>query len=215
MRRHRSTTDLDAMRGHWTPIYPPTTPSTPLSRWHQLPGASPSSPDTMSVPRPAPSPSPISKKPPSVRRTRRSEDEKIEIMMDALKTCNWTLGEFLHAMFKTDDSRGPRHAKMASRFLNGTTAYSVGDILKCWLEDPSGKPGAEEEEVAYKYSLDKPYLELKHAQVVLTAFAAQLVKAEMLREIRRAVESSSGLHGTVVSPKGRKQLAREGGSRGL
>ncbi|KAJ3535139.1 hypothetical protein NM688_g7020 [Phlebia brevispora] len=141
---------------------------------------------------------------------RRTKGDKLIYMLNALRECRWSLGDFLYELFRPKDPkgnwiiRGRRHRRMIGRFLNGGT---VARILTCWLEDPSGKPGSEAKEGKILYSLDVPYTELKNARNAITSCAAQLVRDEILREVRKAVQSESGLHGTGISAKGRKEIS--------
>ncbi|KAF7797543.1 hypothetical protein EIP86_008743 [Pleurotus ostreatoroseus] len=203
-RRSYSSTSLDALQYQYTPPYPSESREMSPVRRRTISLSSLAEPQT-----PKTNAAASGSKPTSKRKPRQSEEEKLDTMLTQLKECNWTLGEFLHALFRAGPTRNRSHAKMVERFLRGTTGHGLGDILKWWMEDPSGIPETGSSEAHLLYSLDVPYLELKHARAVMTSFAAQTVKAEMFREVRSIAESKSGMHGTGTSPKGRKELARD------
>ncbi|KAJ3559455.1 hypothetical protein NM688_g327 [Phlebia brevispora] len=151
-----------------------------------------------------------SSKPPSARGLRQTDLEKLYQVFDAIKKCGWSLLGFLDMLFRVKDSEGKiirrdrRHATTVSRFLQES---GVGKILKCWFEDPSGRPDSDSEEAQLMYTTDVPYLELTHARTIITSFAAQLVRDEMLREVRKVVKRESGLQGTGTSERGRKEMS--------
>jgi hypothetical protein len=75
------------------------------------------------------------------RAPRLSITQKLDAMIKAIDgVAKWTLGEFLHHLFKlvNDDGaevhRSPKHAAMMSQFLQGRTKYGPSDILDAWFQ---------------------------------------------------------------------------------
>ncbi|KAJ3553132.1 hypothetical protein NM688_g3779 [Phlebia brevispora] len=177
----------------------PHTPS--LHRRHTLSGAIQSSEPPSTEPKPA-----------SKRKSPRDNKDKLEAIMDELKACRWTIGQFLLEYFRPTDEEGRPvtrdirgHNTAVTQFLNGQSTPGIRDIVRCWVDDPLGRAaGSDEEEQLY--STEVPYHTLRHAEAVFTSLAAQLVKTKLAREMRVATDSKNGLHGTGVSKKGRKEM---------
>ncbi|KAJ7131118.1 hypothetical protein C8R44DRAFT_829597 [Mycena epipterygia] len=141
----------------------------------------------------------------SSRQSRRTDDEKMKSVLNAIKGQGWTLAEFLYRLFrKPDEDDAPpsnQHAQMVSKFLGGTAEYTPSDILTCWMTNPYGAIPVNSPQAADMYSTTTPYTAICPVRPAFTSFAVQ-TGAE------RAVQASSGLH-TSVSIKSKdtvKQL---------
>ena len=97
-------------------------------------------------------PVPIAKKqkppPKSARASPKTDEQKMTLVLAAIKDANWTISEFLFQFFRhgKDVSRGKAHANSVQKFLSGATRYSPCDIIKTWIHSPEG---AEYERLRY------------------------------------------------------------------
>ncbi|KAJ6616165.1 hypothetical protein B0H10DRAFT_1949369 [Mycena sp. CBHHK59/15] len=70
------------------------------------------------------------------------DEQKMKDVLDAITGVKWTLGEFLHRLFRRNEQEvGPRrsqHSQMVSKFLTGGCDYSTSDILTSWMTSPYG-----------------------------------------------------------------------------
>ena len=128
--------------------------------------------------------------------------------MKQLEEANWTLSEFLYALFRTKDRQGndikieKSLETSLSMFLCGRTLHTPIEIVELWMKHPFSSPSTTEEYYEPLYSFNPPYLQVKHARAAITSMAAQLVKKEMVAEAKRAVKGSNGLHGSYPRAKG-------------
>lgn len=105
--------------------------------------------------------------------------------------------------------REQSHGLVVWSFLSGRTKYKPIDIVESWLKDPAGIPTNKSPEYADRngYSLQKPYIEFRCARPALTSMAIQLCAGLLLKEMRSAVQGSSGLQGSRVGLRGHMELA--------
>ena len=152
---------------------------------------------------------------------RRTPEEKITFMLDALKQLNWTLGDFLHYIFRlpgTIDSDNPRHTvpprsvshgTVVGKFLKGNKKHGVAELVGFWLNDPSARPSPRNKEYPLKHSPSVPWKGIRHAHTALTSMAVQLCEAHLVREQHTAVRGAAGLHGSAPAPCGHHQISWE------
>ena len=67
-------------------------------------------------------------------------------------------------------------------------------IVECWYQSADGRASASGS--IPMFATSPVYTEIKSARAGLTAFAAQIVERELVREAREVVKPSSGLHAT-------------------
>ncbi|KAJ6607105.1 hypothetical protein B0H10DRAFT_1692802, partial [Mycena sp. CBHHK59/15] len=100
-------------------------------------------------------------KPRSTRKSPRSDEQKMKDVLDAITGVKWTLGEFLHRLFRRNeqevDPRCSQHSQMVSKFLTGGCDYSTSDILTSWMTSPYGSLPADSLLAADMYSTTKSY----------------------------------------------------------
>ena len=134
------------------------------------------------------------------KRQWKTVQDKVEELIKLIQSFNWTLGDMLHFTFGITDSNGqafdpsPTHYHMVSRFLQGRTKFTVGQILQTWLSSKYGLPAKSHPEHFMAYSVHISYLDIKHARPALTSFAAQIVMRKLDQEGRKIVKKESGLH---------------------
>ena len=75
-----------------------------------------------------PVPNAKKQKPPpkSARASPKTDEQKMTLVLAAIKDANWTVSEFLFQFFRhgKDVSRGKAHANSVQKFLSGVTRYS-------------------------------------------------------------------------------------------
>ncbi|KAH9917526.1 hypothetical protein B0H21DRAFT_879595 [Amylocystis lapponica] len=145
---------------------------------------------------------------PNARQPKRTPTEKLATVLHTLQDLNWTLSEFLYALFRVKDDNGQRiernepHRTMMSRFLSGGTKYTFADILSAVMQDPGGLPKGDSAEMEdTPYSLAKSYVVIKHARPAIATMAVEFVRGELLKEIRVTVQSTHGLHGSMPAAR--------------
>lgn len=113
---------------------------------------------------------------------------------------DWSLPDFLYHLFlfgkdntghKVNRSR--RHAASVSRFLQGRSSYSPGQILHLWYTNPDGKMANDPHATSLMFSTALSYHEIKPVRAMLTSFAAQVIKKKLNKEAEAAVRPSNGL----------------------
>jgi hypothetical protein len=94
-------------------------------------------------------------------------NEKLTYVLESIAYVGWTLGECMYHLFATPkdraEARSPRIATTVSRFVAGTTRYTVADIVGLWLSSPDGKPKPGAPERDLMYSVDTPFKDIKAA----------------------------------------------------
>ncbi len=162
------------MAGARTPNRTPTRPQSSMSRR----GSSTGTPTPPSLPWAVSTPS-------LDCRPRRTSEQKVQEVLEKLKDLNWTLSEFLHALFRVKDAEGTSVRREQSpgvvcqKFLSGRTLYKPIDIIQDWLTHPGGRFSANSDEAELMYSLDVPYQQIKSVRPAITSMAIQLVKARL------------------------------------
>ncbi|KAI0713539.1 hypothetical protein C8Q76DRAFT_796499 [Earliella scabrosa] len=147
------------------------------------------------------------------RRSGRPRAEKLNVIFDSLSEMNWTVADFLYNLFRLNDERGRpaardrRHGTIVGTFLSGGMKHTASEIVSFWLHDTAGKPKRTDSEFSYKFSPTVEWQSIRHASVALTAMACQLCETQLIREQRRAVKGSTGLHGSLRGNRGRHELA--------
>ena len=143
---------------------------------------------------------------------RRGWEEKLTEVLNLLKAMDWTIGEFLYHLFRLRDKHGQllhrsqRHGTIVGMFLSGATRHSAAEIISFWLKDEAGRPSKETPDYAARYSPSVDWTTIRHAQPAITAMAVQLCEQQLIREQRVAVRGENGLHGSMISPNGHRQL---------
>ncbi|KAH7909768.1 hypothetical protein BJ138DRAFT_1154443 [Hygrophoropsis aurantiaca] len=77
------------------------------------------------------------------KNTKLTIEDKLDVVLDSLAQCRWTVGHFLHYLFRRHDGenrvkRNRRHAACAEKFLKGNCEYGIGHILEAWFHSPDG-----------------------------------------------------------------------------
>jgi len=67
-------------------------------------------------------------------------------------------------------------------------------IVDCWYQSADGRASASGS--IPPFATSPVYTEIKPARAGLSAFAAQIVESELVREAREVVKPKSGLHAT-------------------
>ncbi|KAL0566683.1 hypothetical protein V5O48_015322, partial [Marasmius crinis-equi] len=160
--------------------------------------------------RPLHPPSPALSTPPSessntrTRKPKQQPSEKLDVVLNAIKDVDWTLGDFLHHLFRRKGPRETRsltYTQMVSKFLCGNTKIKLADVLDAILHNPWGIPKAENEDRTRMFSTEVSFRDMAVARPTLTAFAAQIVEEEMVKEVKRAARKESGLHATKAAAR--------------
>ncbi|KAH9915098.1 uncharacterized protein B0H18DRAFT_1125064 [Fomitopsis serialis] len=134
----------------------------------------------------------------AARQPRRTDKDKLNIMLRVLGQLSWTLGDFLYNLFRSKDDNGEKIQRdepqrtMIARFLSGNTKHTFAKIVHAVMEDTAGLPKPSDDESAYMYSRNHPSLEIKHARPALTTMAVELVIKEMVREMNATVKIGPG-----------------------
>lgn len=116
---------------------------------------------------------------PQKRVAPRTDSQKIEAVLAAIKQQGWTFVDFLHNVFRAQDDAGKHtnrsqtHSQMVATFLGGRAKRTVSDILNAWMTSPDGRLSANSSDRTLMYSTGTPYTEVKSVRAALTAFAAQ------------------------------------------
>ena len=134
---------------------------------------------------------------------RKTTQDKLESIFLAIKKEKLTFGEFIYLASRHKDEnnqpvqRSQAHATSISSFLQGKTIHTPSMIVECWYQSADGRASASGS--IPMFATSPVYTKIKSARAGLTAFAAQIVERELVRELREArevVKPSSGLHAT-------------------
>jgi hypothetical protein len=99
-------------------------------------------------------------------KSRLTVNEKVNKVLNLLKSFKWSIGDFLHYTFgmqgSTKKSFIPTntHYQMASKFLTGETNIRVAHILDLWMKSTYGLPAKDHLEQKYMYSTEVEYLSI-------------------------------------------------------
>jgi hypothetical protein len=141
---------------------------------------------------------------------RRTNQQKLESILEAIHNLNWTLADFLYYAFRTTDEGGNKihrthqHAKLTSHFLRGHGKFTPAQIIDAWFCTPDGRIASNSPDMDLMYSTATPYTEIKPIRAALTSFAAQVVGKKLVSEVKKAVDVKSGLHATAKKQYGQK-----------
>lgn len=123
--------------------------------------------------------------------------KKLQIIFKAInEDAQWSLAEFLHYTFAFKDAdnkkikRTPGHTTSVTRFLTGSTQYTVPHIIDLWMRASAGRPRTSEDHEDM-FSPTKPFLEIKRAQPAITTFAYQLTRQRMVSQRTKATRTSA------------------------
>ncbi|KAG9220371.1 hypothetical protein CCMSSC00406_0006636 [Pleurotus cornucopiae] len=126
-------------------------------------------------------------------------DDKLSVILDAMKSVNWKLGDLLYYLFRVKTETGAEvkrsrsHAQVVSKFLGGKARYYPSIILAEWLKSADGLPKLGDIERDLMYSMEVDYQQIRAARPGLTSFAAQLVGRKLEMEIKKVVMKKNGL----------------------
>ncbi|KAF8810223.1 hypothetical protein BYT27DRAFT_7186656 [Phlegmacium glaucopus] len=143
-------------------------------------------------------PSPNRAEPPSKKR--KTTRDKLDAIFLAIHKEKLTFGEFIYLASCHKDKnnqplqRSQTHATSISSFLQGKTSHTPTMIVQCWYQSTDGRASVSGS--IPLFSTSPVYSEIKPARAGLTAFAAQIVERELVREAREVVKPTSGLHAT-------------------
>ncbi len=142
---------------------------------------------------------------PGIKRSRSSlniltPSERIESVLDAIEEMDWSIPDFLYNLFLFGkDSTGQkvhrsrRHAAGVSRFLQGRSSHTPGQILHLWYAHPDGNMANDPHATSLMYSTVISYHDIKPVRAMLTSFAAQVIEKKLNKEAETAVQPSNGL----------------------
>ena len=136
--------------------------------------------------------------PPSKKR--KTIGDKLDSVFLAIKKEKLTFGEFIYLASRHKDEnnqplqRSQTHAASVSSFLQGKTSHTPSMIVDCWYQSVDGRASVSGSMPLFATS--PVYTKIKPARAGLTAFAAQIVERELVREAREVVKPTSGLHAT-------------------
>lgn len=134
------------------------------------------------------------------KRSWRSVKDKVEGVLDLLRSYSWSIGDFLYYVFSMHDRKEkpfeptPRHIQMVAKFLTGETDVGTSKVLELWLRSPYGLPPESNPERHMLYSTEVNYQEIKYARPAITSFAAQIVLAKLVKDATKTVKRDGGLH---------------------
>ncbi|KAJ6623860.1 hypothetical protein B0H10DRAFT_1748329, partial [Mycena sp. CBHHK59/15] len=97
------------------------------------------------------------------RQKRRSEAEKMHVILDTIQAQGWSLGQFMYNVFRStgrDANRSQTHAQMASAFLGGRGKFTPSSLLNCWMKSSDGVLSADPPHLAQMFSTETPYTEI-------------------------------------------------------
>jgi hypothetical protein len=138
---------------------------------------------------------------PSASKKRKTTRDKLDVIFLALQKEKLSFGEFIYLASRHKDKnnqpiqRSQRHATSISSFLQGKTSHTPSMIVECWFQSADGRASVVSGSTSM-FAMSPVYTEIKPARAGLTAFAAQIVEKELVREAREVVKSTSGLHAT-------------------
>ncbi|KAK7015321.1 hypothetical protein R3P38DRAFT_3321645 [Favolaschia claudopus] len=148
-------------------------------------------------------------------RPRRSKWEKVDEVF-----LNWgfdSLGEFLQAVFHPhrrgeEDLRTPRHVATVTRFLQGSSAVKLADIIELIYNHPQSRPKLKfPDQINAAFSPDKPLEEIRFAKPCLNAWATRVVGDELYRrtgQLARKNDDPNDRRHLRASTNGRKEGVR-------
>ncbi|KIJ09313.1 hypothetical protein PAXINDRAFT_52429, partial [Paxillus involutus ATCC 200175] len=92
---------------------------------------------------------------------RRSSEQKLTVIFQAIKDANWTLGDFLYHTFSKSNTTNRSLTAYANKFLKGDSTYGVGAIVRLWMQSPDGAVSCSSDLASLLYNLDTPYDKIK------------------------------------------------------
>ncbi|KAL0569270.1 hypothetical protein V5O48_012699 [Marasmius crinis-equi] len=134
---------------------------------------------------------PASSTRPTSSREGLNPSEKLDIVLETIRSLNWTLGDRLHHLFRhkgKDEHRSALYYQMVSKFLGRLTKKGVSHVLEEIIHNPWGIPKLGNVDHNRMFTTEVDFLEVKAARPALTLFAAQLVEEEMEKEVKQAVK---------------------------
>lgn len=149
------------------------------------------------------------------RRPRLSNREKFSLAFDYITThLNLSISHFLWELFLYEDEgravkRTSSHDSAVSIFISGSSKYTVPQVLEQILKFPASTPTRGSVEMQDDmFSLTKTWSSIKRIKPALTTLAVELVTDRLAVEVEAAVQSSSGLYGSVppLRPGQRKSI---------
>ncbi|KAJ7769072.1 hypothetical protein DFH07DRAFT_938258 [Mycena maculata] len=137
------------------------------------------------------------------RAPRRTDAQKLDLILAAIKDQNWTIGCFLYNTFRTKDlhgndvKRSPVHSQTVSAFLDGRGKRTVASIIEQWMKDPYGRIPDNSASRNLMFSTTVPYTDIGPVRAALTTFSTAIIAKKVAQEAENAVKLTSGLHVSV------------------
>ena len=147
------------------------------------------------------------------RRQRQTDQEKLLHCFSACKEVGWSFSNFLRKVFEFHDKtkepvhNSKTHAQSLRQFLQGDTAFTPAQLIDFMLRHPYGRLSVTGSDAGALFAMSPDWREITPVRQALTAFAAQAVQRQLIREADEAVKPENGLHATI--PK-----SLRGGSEG-
>lgn len=117
-----------------------------------------------------------------------TSSQKLDTILKLIECCGWSLGEFLHQLFRPNDSWTTTQSARVASFLCGTSKIKPLDIVKLWYGNRQGRPSSGDPESKDYFSVSKRSSELRYARTALSTWALEIVGKRMTREADRAVQ---------------------------
>ncbi|KAF9245660.1 hypothetical protein BU15DRAFT_36957, partial [Melanogaster broomeanus] len=101
------------------------------------------------------------------RASPKSWAQKLDIVLDTLKSIDWTVADLLYYLFRLRDQdndpihRSHRHAAAVQQFLHGKTKIIPSFIVDAWLRSADGRIAEGSEESSLMYSTKVDYKMIK------------------------------------------------------
>lgn len=187
-----------------TSVYRPTTPSTPThtrTQGKRVRHDGNSDAEDYGPVREALSPR--SHRSPRKRRRRQTDQEKLSHCFSACKEVRWSFSNFLRKVFEfRDEMKEPihnskTHAQSLRQFLQGDTTFTPAQLIDFMFRHPYGRLSVTVGDAGALFATSPDWREIAPVRQALTAFAAQTVQKQLIREADEAVKPEAGLHATV------------------
>ncbi|KIK77343.1 hypothetical protein PAXRUDRAFT_167183 [Paxillus rubicundulus Ve08.2h10] len=125
--------------------------------------------------------------------------QKLDIVLDTLKSIDWTVADLLYYLFHLHDRHNDpihhshRHAAAVQQFLHGKTKIIPSFIVDAWLHSADGCIAEGSEESSLMYSTEVDYKMIRSICPALTSFVVQLIWPKLCSESSSALHQDSSL----------------------
>ncbi|KAI0040471.1 hypothetical protein FA95DRAFT_1502810 [Auriscalpium vulgare] len=142
---------------------------------------------------------------PKHRAEKKQPEMKIDIILQAIASVNWTLADFLYHLFlpkeelvgthkdKGKATRATRRIHVLTTFLQGDMKYTTAEIVALMYNHRLSRPTSRHTDACNHFSYDTPFTAVHFAKPGLSTWALQLVLDEMRLESNRLISPKAGL----------------------